>query len=102
MIEKFVFLLVIFILFLIASFPVLLALKVANNFVPDDYKYRYNLFGFISVLLSFATGYLLNIELEGGILSGVVFVFFVSIFWGLTLVLSWSIYKKVAISAANT
>ena len=102
MIEKFVFLLVFFVLFLIASVPVMLVLKTANNFVASEYKYRYNLFAFISVLLSFATGYLLNIELEGGILSGVVFIFFVSVFWGLALLLGWAIYKKVAINAANT
>lgn len=73
--EKILLWVIVLCLLIAAGLPASFMLQIINGFLPQNYKLHYNLLGLMSAFLTIATGYLFNIELEGGILNVVCLVF---------------------------
>jgi hypothetical protein len=85
--ERNLFLLIILILSIIALLPSFLFWLFVLKLIPQKYKLRPIAFTLICFILALATGFILNLELEGGALSGVVAIFAFSLLWALLLAL---------------
>ena len=77
--------LIIFLL-LVAVSPAWLMWLLAAKWLPAKYAMPPNRMAFVCFLLSFISGALLNIELQGGILSAPVFILVFSILWSVLLI----------------
>lgn len=78
---------VIILLTVIALLPCFTVWVAAFRFIPQRYRASSLKMTGICFLLSLATGFVLNIELEGGAFSGVVAVLVLSFSWALFLML---------------
>ena len=81
------FFVIITLLTLIALLPCFIFWVAAFKFLPQQYKTTSLKITGVCFLLSLATGFALNIELEDGALSGVVAVLFFSLLWACFLIL---------------
>jgi hypothetical protein len=87
------FLVIVFILAVIALLPCFFIWVIAFGFLPQQYKTTSLNMTAICFLLSLATGFVLNVELENGALSGVAAILEFSLLWALFLVLINSCLK---------
>ena len=82
-------------LLLVAVSPAWLMWLLAARWLPAKYAMSPNRMAFTCLLLSFISGALLNIELEGGILSAPVFIFVFSILWSVLLIPTCALAKYI-------
>lgn len=78
---------IIIVLTFIALLPCFIVWVTAFKFLPQQYKTTSLKMTGICFLLSLATSFVLNIELEGGALSGVAAVLVLSFLWAFLLAL---------------
>jgi hypothetical protein len=75
--------------------PCFLVWVIASKFFPQRYKLGSWQATLICLLLSFITGAILHLELEGGALSGIVAIFVFSFIWALILVfVNWILARS--------
>lgn len=83
------------ILISIASLPCLLVCLVAEKLLPSRFSVKPKILTSISVLLSLLSAYLLNMELEGGMLSVLFVAIVLTLAWFLVLLVLLVLYKSV-------
>ena len=76
----------IILLLLVAICPAWLMWLLAAKWLPANYAMPPNRMAFVCLLLAFLSGALLNIELDGGILSAPFFILVFSILWTVVLI----------------
>jgi len=86
--ESNLFLLIILVLAVIALLPCFLFWLIALKLLPQRYKLKPILYTLICCMLTLTTGFALNLELEGGALSGVIAIFVFSLLWAFLLALA--------------
>lgn len=84
--EVVLFIIVGLLLTVLFASPSWLMWLLAARFFPSNYSMPPNKMTIACVLLSFLTGASLNLELEGGIVSGLVAILVFSILWSILLI----------------
>lgn len=93
--EIFIVIALVLLAFCVAAAPCMLVWFCSYLWLPERYKLPPYKMTALCVLLAFATGFALNLELEGGIGSGLIAILVFSFFWALILLLAISLYRYI-------